>query len=124
MNAARLLAAGFVALLVSGCCSSTWFRSCGPAQEPVPVPLASSAPAGEVHGEFPFSWVTRDGVLIVTVEGLPEGRWLVQARRPGGWVVGQMEIAVPGGTGLTEIEIWPSKGNSLPADVYPVFTRG
>ena len=68
------------------------------------MPLSS---AGEFQGErFPFSWVVRQGVLLVAVEGLPGGRWLVQARRPGGWVVGSIEITVPAGNGLSEIAIW------------------
>lgn len=119
--AARLAVGLLAALFASGCCSSTWFRSRGPAQEPIPVPLSS---AGEFQGEtFAFSWVPRRGALLVTVTDLPEGRWLVQARRPRGWVVGEMEILVPGGTSLTEIEIWPFAGRLIAPDSFPVFQR-
>jgi hypothetical protein len=129
------LVAGRVLLLASllflyGCsffplplgCSSTWFRSCSTAEPAaVPVPLSS---AGEFQGDlFSFSWVVRQGVLLVAVVGLPEGRWRVQARRPGGWVVGEMEVLVPGGTSLTEIEIWPLPGKSIAPDAFPVFER-
>jgi hypothetical protein len=128
----RRAVTAFLALLLTGCasfplpmgCSSTWFRSCGPARDPGPVPLSSSAPAGEFHGEFPFSWVTRGGILYVTVSDLPGGSWLVQARRPGGWVVGSFEIIVPSGNGVTEIEIWGTGGRPIAPDAFPVFIRG
>lgn len=119
MKSLALLASA--ALLLAGCtypltCSSTWFRTCAPPQAEVAVPLTA-----EVNG-LPFRFVVSRGRLIVSVPDMPDGLWLVEARR-GKEVLGSMRVTVPPRTSMTEIEIWPSPGRSIGLDAYPVFER-